>query len=196
MRLTPHTFVLTSALVIARCVHADVAVLHDMASWSAAIDDRFHTITFTEIGAFAFLDDQYADFDIAFPETNDQVFDSPDSPGLRDFWGVYAFDFTITIDFAMDAHWIAFDYGSVADFIRLYNDGELIEEAFGGIAFTGIVSDAPFDRVVFVNPSMDDLHVPIGRPGGLPGETGGGPRPVRPRESARAGSLCGPRSSP
>ena len=144
---------------------SDAAVYWDEASWVDAVDNDAHHITFTELDGFAFLDDQYLDVGITFPESNDFVDDS--GAFQQDGWGAKGFDATLTVDFVADVHHVAIYYpGGMR--IDLYHDGVLVEEVvdiFGGYAFAGVVSDKPFDRVVFFDAgdgavAIDDLYIP------------------------------------
>jgi hypothetical protein len=152
------------ALAFAEVCGADVITFTDGKAWASAVDDQFHTITFTELGGQAFLSDQYADFGVLFPEPDDFVDDSP--AFLNDGWGAKGFNPTITVDFAHDVHWVAIDYPG-AMIIRLYHDGVLFSSTPfpSGHAFAGVISTDPVDRVVFLDPlgsvAIDDLHIPL-----------------------------------
>ena len=141
-------------------------VFLDFDSWSTAVNDEFHTVTFTELGGFAFLDDQYAGLGITFPESNDHIA-GPAMAFQHDGWGGGGFDATFTVDFAADVNFVAIHYpGGMR--VRLWRDGVQIEEINGlanGFTFVGLISSEPFDRVVFFDPNgsvaIDDLHIAL-----------------------------------
>lgn len=117
------------------------------------------------------LPEHYADIGIAF--TGEALFYLQDFQG--DWAGIKANNNTLFAHFDVPQRAIAVDYPGTIRF-RLFFDDELIYTSGTFLhGFTGLVSDAPFDRVEFFRHSgsefvfIDDLHfgLPIPAPGAL-----------------------------
>lgn len=156
-------------------LHGGITGFTDAGEWQEAVGE-FSTIDFTEYPAGTVITDQYADLGVQFPEGNDFIYHT--SAFVNDGTGLHGnnLDLQITVEFDTPQLWFGVDHPGIA-VIDAYANGELIESfghgqgTFG--AFTGILSDVYFDKVVIHRGNdnsaarIDDMHWGVPAPGAV-----------------------------
>lgn len=158
--------------LVASSVHADVVIVNNYSSWSAALGGGDAKMDF--IGQSGFLSDQYAYLGAQFLPGGTVTVNT----ALGDGWAIAATfpgGNKITIDFATGQYGVGLDLLNSYK-ASLYYQGELLFASgtlnISSGVFRGLLSTSAFDRVVFepvglVVGKIDNVYVgnPIPAPG-------------------------------
>ncbi len=157
-----HVFILGLLMLLpVRAVTADVQAFTDKDEWIEAVGD-FAFIDFVGIPNGTDVTDQYEELGVVFDPNVNVIFEHPIFP---DGFGLIGSQlFPISFSLLEPQNWIAVDFPGMVQFQLFLGDKLVCESelffAFGGnIAFAGIVSSTPFDRVIIQDPT--DLNVGI-----------------------------------
>lgn len=167
-------FVVIESVLESGTAYADVQAFTDKQAWIDAVGD-FNTIDFTGFEEGTIITDQYTDLGVLFTNGLDEIEFSADRYP-NDNWGLAGNFGSTTLAFEYPQYWFGADYAFGLG-IWFFRDGELVLVASfdgnGGGNFGGIISDEPFDGLLFTGdpviccPYIDDLYVGVPGPGGL-----------------------------
>lgn len=153
------------ALVPLAAFGGDIQVTENKATWLAWVGDGEVTVLDFVFRVPQFLDDQYLDQGVTFPDTND--FAEPEPCFKNDGWGATGGFFgPIQMVFATPQNWIAAEFCGFVQFdlyylgTHVYMSPPLNGEPGPGMDFGGVAScDQPFDEVLISDPADGEVYV-------------------------------------